>query len=350
MRFSHVQVDAIAYELPLETVATATLEARLAPVYERLRVPMGQVEQLTGVAERRFWPRGTVLDVKAAAAARRALETAAFDPKTLDCVVYAGVCRDQAEPATAAAVAARLGCGPHTLVYDVSNACLGMLTAMLDLAAKLELGLIKSALVVACESAREIVDEMSERLLMHADDRVLFNETLATLTGGSGAAAVLLTRGDDPDARRLLGAAWMNDVRQHELCRWGHRRVESPAQPARYEQFMRTDAIAVLKHGTELGRRTWRRFLETMRWQGPEIERVFSHQIGHAHRREMHAALALAPEQDFATYPFLGNVGSVSVPLTAALAAERGLLKAKDRVGLLGIGSGLNCMMIGMSW
>lgn len=349
MRFTHVQIVAIAYELPLEAVATAALEARLAPVYQRLRIPIGQVEQLTGVAERRFWPRGAALDAQAATAARRALADACFDAADIDCVVYAGVCREQAEPATAAAVAQRLGCKPHALVYDVSNACLGMLTAMLDVAAKLELGQIRSALVVACESARDIIDEMSERLLAAPDDRALFNETIATLTGGSGAAAVLLTRGDAPDAPRLLGAAWANDVSRHELCRWGHRKVEG-ATPARYEQFMRTDAIQVLRHGAALGRRTWAQFLATMRWDAADMARVVPHQIGDAHRREMQASLALAPDQDFATYPYLGNVGSVSVPLTAKIAAERGAIRRGDRVGLLGIGSGLNCMMIGMTW
>jgi len=40
----------------------------------------------------------------------------------------------------------------------------------------------------------------------------------------------------------------------------------------------------------------------------------------------------------------------VSVPITAARAAEAGVLRAGDRVGLLGIGSGLSCMMLGIEW
>jgi len=40
----------------------------------------------------------------------------------------------------------------------------------------------------------------------------------------------------------------------------------------------------------------------------------------------------------------------VSVPLTAALADEREFLESGDRVAFLGIGSGLNCMMLGFEW
>ena len=47
---------------------------------------------------------------------------------------------------------------------------------------------------------------------------------------------------------------------------------------------------------------------------------------------------------------YLGNMGTVSVPLTAALAHERGFLSKGDQVAFLGIGSGLNCMMLGFEW
>ena len=36
--------------------------------------------------------------------------------------------------------------------------------------------------------------------------------------------------------------------------------------------------------------------------------------------------------------------------MTAAIADQRKFLKRGDRVGFLGIGSGLNCMMIGWEW
>ena len=55
-------------------------------------------------------------------------------------------------------------------------------------------------------------------------------------------------------------------------------------------------------------------------------------------------------EKDFSTFEYLGNIGTVSLPLTAALAEERNFLQPGDRVGFLGIGSGLNCLMLGIEW
>ena len=43
-------------------------------------------------------------------------------------------------------------------------------------------------------------------------------------------------------------------------------------------------------------------------------------------------------------------MGTVSLPLTAALAEDRAFLEPGDRVAFLGIGSGLNCMMLGLEW
>ena len=61
-------------------------------------------------------------------------------------------------------------------------------------------------------------------------------------------------------------------------------------------------------------------------------------------------ALEIPPERDFATFEYLGNIGTVSLPITAAIADERGFLEPGDRVGLLGISSGLNCLMLGVNW
>ena len=61
-------------------------------------------------------------------------------------------------------------------------------------------------------------------------------------------------------------------------------------------------------------------------------------------------ALGIPPEKEFSSFAYLGNMGTVSLPLTAALAEERGFLLPGDRVGLLGIGSGLNCLMLGLQY
>jgi 3-oxoacyl-[acyl-carrier-protein] synthase-3 len=85
-------------------------------------------------------------------------------------------------------------------------------------------------------------------------------------------------------------------------------------------------------------------------WRSDEIDRTFCHQVGKAHRKLLLDELQLRPESDFGTFEFLGNTGSAALPITAAMGIEQGLTKPGDRIGLLGIGSGINVVMLGVEW
>ena len=61
-------------------------------------------------------------------------------------------------------------------------------------------------------------------------------------------------------------------------------------------------------------------------------------------------SLQLDPQRDFCTYPWLGNTGSVALPITLAIAQEQQFLRPGERVALLGIGSGINCIMAAVEW
>src|SRR5437868_6557458 len=202
MKYSRVFIDAIGYELPPVVVTSQELEARLWPVYQALRLQEGQLEALTGIAERRWWEPGFPLARGAVAAANKAFDMSCVRPEDVEVLIYAAVCREDFEPATACHVAADLGINPEA-VFDISNACLGVLNGIVDIANRIELGQIRAGLVVSCETAREINDTVIEDLLRCRSLEV-FKTSLATLTGGSGAVAVLVTDGSFGDPRRRL--------------------------------------------------------------------------------------------------------------------------------------------------
>ena len=352
MKYSRVYLSAVGYELGPEVVTSAELEERLAPVYQRLHLQPGQLEAWTGIAERRWWHKDTRLSAGAAAAARKALARTAVQPADLGVLIYAGVCRENFEPATACAVADALGVKGGASVYDLSNACLGVLNGMLDIANRIELGQIRAGLVVSCETAREI-NEIAIARLLQGVEMDKFAEALATFTGGSGAVAMLLTDGSFDEAsgngkagHRLLGAVSQVAPEHHELCRWGLMPSHGPQQA----QYMVTDSVSVLKYGVQLGRQTWQIFLQELGWTTDQVDRVICHQVGSGHQDAILNALQVPKEKDFTTYRFLGNMGTAALPVTAAIADERGVLKAGQRVGFLGIGSGLTCLMIGLEW
>jgi 3-oxoacyl-[acyl-carrier-protein] synthase-3 len=60
--------------------------------------------------------------------------------------------------------------------------------------------------------------------------------------------------------------------------------------------------------------------------------------------------LGIAPGKNFETLSFMGNTGSVSAPVTMAMGIEQGVFNKGQRAALLGIGSGINCLMLGVEW
>jgi 3-oxoacyl-[acyl-carrier-protein] synthase-3 len=175
-----------------------------------------------------------------------------------------------------------------------------------------------------------------------------FKKSLATLTGGSGAVAVLVTDGSfvREQRRRLVGGVTQTAPRFHDLCRWG---VDTDPSTS-WWQIMITDSVAVLQNGVELGLRTWQAFLKELNWKPEQVDKVICHQVGSAHRETILKTLNIPEEKDFSTHAYLGNIGTVSLPLTVGLAEDRDFLEPGDRVGFLGIGSGLNCLMLGWEW
>jgi 3-oxoacyl-[acyl-carrier-protein] synthase-3 len=113
---------------------------------------------------------------------------------------------------------------------------------------------------------------------------------------------------------------------------------------------MNTDSVGVLKNGVALGIETYRKFKDLLNLREDQPDRIICHQVGVTHQNTILKSIGIPKERDFTTFRYLGNIGTVSLPITAAIAEERGVLQPDDMVGLLGIGSGLNCIMLGVQW
>lgn len=346
MRYQNVNIETVAYELPPNVVSSASLEQRLAPVYQAMKLQVGQLAALTGIRERRYWNPGTTMAHGAALAGKKAIARSKLAADDIGMLIYAGVCRDFLEPANACEVAHELGLNSRTQVFDISNACLGVINGIVQIANAIELGHVRAGMVVSCESARPIVDLTIDRL-QEVRDMETLRLSLATLTGGSGAIAVIVTHRDlAPQGHRVVAGAMRARPEHHELCRWMYAESGADARP----MHMTTDATAVLEHGVALGRETWEAFLENVGWTVEQVDRTICHQVGAPHRETVLKLMGVPMEKDFQTFEFLGNIGTVSLPITAAIAEERGFLENGHRVAMCGIGSGLNCMMLGVEW
>src|SRR5689334_5720279 len=138
MRFRHVCIESLGYTLPEEIVTSDEIERRLEPLYRRLKLPEGRLELMSGIRERRLWPRGVRPSEKSIESGRKAIEAASIEPREIGCLIHGSVCRDQLEPATACRVHDALDLPAECLVYDVSNACLGLVNGIVQVASMIE--------------------------------------------------------------------------------------------------------------------------------------------------------------------------------------------------------------------
>jgi 3-oxoacyl-[acyl-carrier-protein] synthase-3 len=334
----NVFLEAIAYELPPYVISSDSLVEQLEQTSLRLGVDAGQIMAATGVEERRFWARGTTIVSAATRASRRAIELSELDPRDIGCLVSTSVCKDFVEPSVASMVHGELGLSPACMNLDIGNACLGFLNGIALIADLIELGRIRAGVVVDAESSREVVEATVERL-RRADARLDdLRLNFPTLTLGSGAVAVVLTHRDvGKQKHRLVGHVSLADTVHRHLC------LGRP-------QEMLVHAQELLKAGLMLARQTWGMGQKLLGWTSSNLDFIVGHQVGAKHFNRLFELFGLDPTRTFVTYPFLGNVGPASIPLTLAIAAERGLIKPGYRLGLMGIGSGLNCLMMEIRW
>jgi acyl-CoA:acyl-CoA alkyltransferase len=335
MRFANVYIHALGHVLPDRVVTSAELEDRLAPAYTRLGFHPGRIELMSGIRERRHFAPGTRPSTVATQAAEIALQ--GFDRSKLGLLVFTSVCRDFMEPATASVVHANLKLPHSCQCFDLSNACLGFANGMMVAANMLEMGQIDSALIVAGEDGGPLVESTIKRLnedtgIRRKDSKLSF----ASLTIGSGAAAMVLTRRGD---HQLLGGGMLVDSAAVKLCQGG---------AGDGGILMQTDSETLMQEGVKLATRVWSETKAELGWSNAAVNRVFTHQVGVAHRKLLFEKLELDPAKDYPTVETLGNIGSVSLPISLSLGRDQ--LRRGDNVALLGIGSGLVCLNMGVRW
>ncbi len=338
MLHADVCLESIAYHLPGEVISMESTFDELNPLLERLKIPPDGVLAASGVEERRFWPRGTTIAESAARAADKALKASGLSPSDIGCLVSTSVCKDYIEPSMASLVHGRLGLPSKCLNFDIGNACLAFLNGMSVLADMISQGRIKAALLVDSESSREVIESTIARLLGDETTMEDFRDNFAALTLGSGAVAAVLTHESlSRTGHRVVGHVALADTRHSDLCLGKATEMIVLARP-------------LMEAGVELAKRTWTEAESEFGWTPEAIDVFVCHQVGKRHHEFLFESLHLDSKRAFLTYPFLGNVGPASVPLTLALADERGWLKAGHRIALMGIGSGLNCSMMEIRW
>ncbi len=338
MKYENVSVLSVAHVDAPHRMTSQEIEARLAPTMTRLGIPPDMLRQRSGIIERRMWDNGMMPSEAAAMAGEKAIEAAGIDREVIGILINTSVCRDYLEPSTACIAHAQLGLPETCMNFDLGNACLGFVNGM-DMAANMiERGEIDYGLLVNGETSRQIT-ESTIRLLQSDDiDEQTFRENFASLTLGSGAAAMVLGRSDlAPEGHHFTGSVNLAATQHCRLC-------------AGNIDHMVTKTKDLLIAGMELAVRTWGRSVEVLGWTADAIDHFVVHQVSKVHTEQFASLLGIDMAKVFRLYPSYGNIGPASVPIALSKLEQDGRLERGQRVALVGIGSGINCTMAEIVW
>jgi len=338
MLFQHVAIAGLAHIDAPRRLSSQEINLRLKPTLDRIGIRVDVLGDIAGVHSRYLWEEDVQASDVATLAGVKALADAGIDPGRIGLLVNTSVSRDYLEPSTASIVSGNLGLADTCQNFDIANACLAFINGM-DIASRMiERGEIEYALIVDGETANLAYEKTLERLAREDVTEEQFRNEMATLTLGSGAAAMVLARAElAPGAPRYKGGVTRAATEWNQLCRGNL-------------DGMMTDTRLLLLEGVKLAQKTFAAAKHALGWVVDELDQFVIHQVSKVHTKAFTRAIGIDPKKVMTIFGEHGNIGPASVPIVLSKLREKGRLKKGDRVALLGIGSGLNCSMAEVEW
>ena len=334
-RHQHSGILSLAAVEAPRIVTSDWIDEQLAETYQRNGLRPGLLAGLAGIEERRWWDDDVSFTDAAAMAGRAAIEQAGIDPSKIGILISTSVCKENLEPSVACAVHHQLGLSTSCLNFDIANACLGFINAMHLAATMLDAGTVEYALIVDGEGSRHTQQTTLKRLRdPNSTAGDVFAE-FASLTLGSGAAAMVMARKNrHGNVHRLIGGVGRAGTEHNALCIGSLDR-------------MTTDTHGLLVAGLDLAADAWEASKTDFDWT-EGLDWYIFHQVSKVHTTMLCDRLAIDSSKVPLTFPKYGNVGPAAVPIT--LASVQDQIQPGQRVLCMGIGSGLNTSFSEILW
>lgn len=314
--------------VPPTVVTNDDLTARLDTSDEWIRIR-------TGIASRHVVTPGTATSDLAVEAGRRALKSA--QDSQADAVVLATTTPDHPCPATAPAVAARLGLN-GVPAFDVAAVCTGFLYALAVGAGFIACGLANRVLVIAADAFTTIIDPADRG-------------TAVIFADGAGAVVLRAGTADEPGA---LGSVVLgSDGELSDLITvpaGGSRQRSSGVRPQPGDEYFQMAGRATYRHAVERMTAASLRSLADTGWRPQDVDRFAAHQANARILDAVAQRLDIGPERQLSNIEHVGNTGGASIPLLLDQSAADGSLTAGDRLLLTAFGGGLAWGAATLTW
>jgi 3-oxoacyl-[acyl-carrier-protein] synthase-3 len=310
----------IGYWLPARVVTNAELCARLDTSED-------WILSRTGISCRRRIEPGEATSDLAVEAGNAALKSAGG--MSVEAVVLATTTPDYRCPATAPAVASRLGLG-GVAAFDVSAVCSGFLYGLATAAGFIAAGMAERVLLIAAEAFSTLLDP---------DDRT----TLPIF--GDGAGAVVLRRGRTGEPGAIGPVVLGSDGDRSELIMvkagGSRQRSQGPVSDST-SQYFQMRGRDVYRQAIERMSAAGTQALTAAGWQVSDVDRLVAHQANARINDYVRQQLGVPAAKLPSNIERFGNTSAGTLPILIDEQMRGGHLKHGDLCMLLALGAGVH--------
>ncbi|MFE5773176.1 beta-ketoacyl-ACP synthase III [Streptomyces sp. NPDC056485] len=306
-------VASVGAALPPAIVSNEDLTTRLDTSDEWIRSRTGITRRHVAGAEQ------STADLAARAAAQALTSR---EPEYVDALVLATTTPDRCCPATAPAVATRLGL-TNIPAFDLAAGCTGFLYALATGAGLIAAGTARTVLVIGADRLAS---------LPHPDDR-----TTVPLFG-DGAGALLLRHGTADEPGALGPVVLGSDGTGADLIRADH------------PGALHMDGADVFRHAVDRMTTASRQAATAAGWELGDVDRLVPHQANSRITSFVARQLGVPTDRQLSNVAEVGNTGAASIPLLLARASSDGRLQPGHRTLLTAFGAGLTWSALTLTW
>jgi len=261
----NIIIESLGVYLPPKAVSTQDI---LADCAKPIKFPL---EQFTGIYSRRMAGETEFSIDLARKAVDKCLANSKYLPEDIDLLICTNISRYDGpqyqisfEPSTSAKLKQYFGF-TNALVFDISNACTGMFTAMLIVDAFLKAGLIRRGMVVSGEYITHLTTTAQKELESYMDQR------LACLTVGDAGAAIILEQA----ANNAVG---FHELDLYTLGRYCYDCIAKASDHEHGGAIMFTDAVRVAAVNITQAISHAAYTLDRAGWQPEILQHIIMHQ------------------------------------------------------------------------
>lgn len=327
------QIISVGHYLPKAKVRSSELLGEIDP--SRFGVDDDLIEKGVGVVSMRHAAIDENPSDLAIKASEEALEKSGINLDQLDYIIFCGVTRNAAEPATAHWVQGGIG-RKNVTCFDVGNACLGFSTGMEVANGLIGSKMARYVLVCSGEKLSFLSHLVIDELKKNPDPSILQRKLGFLTVGDAGGAAVI---GPKEDTSGFLHFKSNSRGEYAEYCYYN-------IKEGMLEGQMIMDKICAT--GIRAHADLYNDYLNALGWLPENIDGLITHQVGRRPFQRFSQVFSVAADRMTRTYHKFGNIATSTFPVNYALGLKSGLIKKGKKILVAMSGSGVTVCQAGM--